>query len=308
MKQVEEHDLDINETEFYSPLDKAIYHGNLPVAKWLVQQDNIIVEGKNRKGKTVLHTLIWFCDDGPVALELMDLILKKGLSIESTDKYNDTPLHYAVKKHSFEITKYLLHHQANPNALNGKNEVPLHFCYKSYFYNSIKEIKKNIRFVDKNMVFEETLRKFSELHKSILFPITRFNVTMKFEDSYLLTKNNNLKKRNEQYEDMIQVLHKLELRHQAILCSKQKLQKLFDKYAMMIILFLDNVENQLNSNTCQAISQFCFSAMKFGVNMDILRDKYIELNQEEVFNDIIRECEESDISFDILWNSTNVPN
>ena len=67
----------------------------------------------------------------------------------------------------------------------------------------------------------------------------------------------------------------------------------------MIVLFLDEVESKLD-NTCQVISEFCFSAMKFGVNMDVIRDKYIELRQEEVFNDIIRDCEESDVSFDIL--------
>ena len=288
----------------YCPLDTAFFFKQIPIAKWLLQQEEIIVDKKNKKGKTVLHTLIWNCPDNEEYLELLDIILKKGLSIESTDNYKDTLLHYAVKKHSLEITKYLLRNQANPNALNGKNEVPLQFCYKSYFYNSIEKIKEKSKLVNEDDARKKTQQKIEEMDKNVYSSILRFSITKYLEDN-----NKNLQKSEtpklivKQKKRIEDVLCKLEIRHQAIKLCQTELQSLFDKYAMMIILFLDEVEKKLDNSTCQVISEFCFSAQKFGVKMDILRDKYVELKQEKEFNDILSECETADFSFDVLWTS-----
>ena len=179
----------------YHPLDTALYFKQFRIAKWLLQQEELNVENKNKKSKTILlHTLIWNCPDNQESIEILDLVLKKGLIIESTDKYSYNPLHYAVKKHSLEITKYLLLQQANPNALNGKNEVPLQFCLKSYFYNSIEKIKEKMTLVDKEDARKQTLRKLEEMDKIVYSSILRFSITKYLEDSCL-----NLKKSETPY-------------------------------------------------------------------------------------------------------------
>ncbi|XP_011505281.1 PREDICTED: ankyrin-1-like [Ceratosolen solmsi marchali] len=51
------------------------------------------------------------------------------LNYESKDEYNDTPLHIAVKYQNLEVIDVLLKYGANANAVNKKEQTPLHLAY-----------------------------------------------------------------------------------------------------------------------------------------------------------------------------------
>lgn len=65
-------------------------------------------------------------------LQAVDLLLGAGAhpSPSRSDQEANTPLHDAVRRGDLEVTQLLLRHAANPNALNGFGEAPLHLALR----------------------------------------------------------------------------------------------------------------------------------------------------------------------------------
>jgi ankyrin repeat protein len=64
--------------------------------------------------------------------KMVKLLIKHGATLNSRDRYHNTPLHYAVaNKKSWEITNTLINNKANINALNGTGKTPLLLACKS---------------------------------------------------------------------------------------------------------------------------------------------------------------------------------
>lgn len=88
----------------------------------LLEQKNIESNAVNKSGETALHFAI--------NLGYMELIKrliesKNGCDPNLLDKYNRSPLYYAVLKQNIQIVEYLLSHIKNPNDRDQKNTSPL---------------------------------------------------------------------------------------------------------------------------------------------------------------------------------------
>jgi hypothetical protein len=65
------------------------------------------------------------------------VLLEKGLDVNSKNKYGSTPLHLAVREGHLEVTKILISAEANVNAKNEYGWTPLHFAaYIGSYQNS----------------------------------------------------------------------------------------------------------------------------------------------------------------------------
>ena len=58
--------------------------------------------------------------------EMVDLLIKLGLNVNSKNKYGDTPLHLAVQFKNEDVVQKLIFEGANINSLNKKKMAPLH--------------------------------------------------------------------------------------------------------------------------------------------------------------------------------------
>lgn len=64
--------------------------------------------------------------------QAVELLLRAGArpSPRRTDREANTPLHDAVRRGEFEVANLLLRHSADPNAVNGFGETPLHLMLR----------------------------------------------------------------------------------------------------------------------------------------------------------------------------------
>ena len=94
------------------------------------------VNSRTYQGKTALHYLIpqWYDYDGDDARvranrfkALIDLLISKGLDINSIDNKGDTPLHTIARRFSEqkEAINFLVKKGANPNIKNYDGKTPL---------------------------------------------------------------------------------------------------------------------------------------------------------------------------------------
>lgn len=73
------------------------------------------------KGMKILHFAIENFRDG----EPVRYLLEKGANPDSTDMFNDTPLHYAARRRNLAAAQALLAQNADPNRQNKKGETPI---------------------------------------------------------------------------------------------------------------------------------------------------------------------------------------
>ncbi len=73
------------------------------------------------KGMKILHFAIENFRDGEPVRYLLD----KGANPDSTDMFNDTPLHYAARRRNLAAAQALLAKNADPNRQNKKGETPI---------------------------------------------------------------------------------------------------------------------------------------------------------------------------------------
>jgi len=107
-----------------SPLMCAAKRGHNSAILFLLQRGSPI-DLRDSHQRTCLHVAAHSAD-----VETVDIILKNGGKdlIDSLDKDNRTPIHYAAAKGSYEIVQKLLDAGANINVKDAEDNVPIHMA------------------------------------------------------------------------------------------------------------------------------------------------------------------------------------
>jgi ankyrin repeat protein len=118
-------DVDVLGRDHETPLHISSFHGLLENT-WLLLDRGAKADAKNVHGQTPLHVLcrneLFSNDNANVA----QLLLQHGMDVNTRDKYQATPLHYASSCGNLKITLALLGNGANVNAKNANGRTPLH--------------------------------------------------------------------------------------------------------------------------------------------------------------------------------------
>lgn len=94
----------------------------------------------------------------------IDLLLKYGSNVNSTDKIGQNALHYAIKTRSMEICEMILQHIADVNAKINTGETALHIATNLQLINITKLLIKN----NANVNIQDHSHEIAPLHYSVL--------------------------------------------------------------------------------------------------------------------------------------------
>jgi ankyrin repeat protein len=141
LKVLTKFNIDIRHCEL---LDRAAYRGNLQSARYLLE-NNCPVETVCCDGKSIstfpLRSLIWLSVPNN-ALEMIDLLLAHGASINGVYQYGGSPLRSAITGVSPEIVEKLLQHGADPNLQdNGGRPLLIETLYQKPQTKVLKIVK-----------------------------------------------------------------------------------------------------------------------------------------------------------------------
>jgi len=76
-------------------------------------------------------------------IEVLDLMLERGVDLECRSKFGDTPLMQAAGKGLTESARYLIDHHANISSVNNTKQTALHFAVTSRNIDTILLLLKN---------------------------------------------------------------------------------------------------------------------------------------------------------------------
>ena len=117
---------DVNKLDAYqrSPLHTAIVAQQIKIVKLLIKN------GANVNARKCGRNLLYSAIDGqhPRGLELVKILVNKGVDINDGLKTSLPLLHYAVEEDCIEIVEFLLKKGANLNNRNMQGETCLHSC------------------------------------------------------------------------------------------------------------------------------------------------------------------------------------
>eukprot|EP00800_Vazella_pourtalesii_P008245 TRINITY_DN21873_c0_g1_i1.p1 TRINITY_DN21873_c0_g1~~TRINITY_DN21873_c0_g1_i1.p1 ORF type:complete len:293 (-),score=43.69 TRINITY_DN21873_c0_g1_i1:83-961(-) len=112
---------------------RRVSFDNMTILNSAIREDNIedaqsvlfslSLHSLNATGNSGMSPLHSACLDSN--LQMVDLLLKKGVNASVKDADEWTPLHVACSQDSLEIVKLLLEHNANPCLLNLDDELPI---------------------------------------------------------------------------------------------------------------------------------------------------------------------------------------
>jgi len=60
-------------------------------------------------------------------MHLLEYFMENGYDINTSDRFKQTPLHYAAQNSHFLVIEFLINHGADINSINNRHENPLHF-------------------------------------------------------------------------------------------------------------------------------------------------------------------------------------
>lgn len=114
-------------------LHEAVRQAHLPAVRMLIQsraEPNARCLCLERGCEFPLQLAV-FCS-GNERTQAVELLLHAGArtSPRRTDREANTPLHDAIRRGEFEVANILLRHSADPNAMNGFGETPLHLLLR----------------------------------------------------------------------------------------------------------------------------------------------------------------------------------
>jgi ankyrin repeat protein len=93
-------------------------------------------------------------------------LLEKGALVDSYDDDGDTALHIAAQRCNVAIMRTLIHHRANPNALNYSGYTPLHYATSLAAVTclvDVQGIELNIKNEDQETPLDIALEDYNEM-------------------------------------------------------------------------------------------------------------------------------------------------
>ena len=114
---VDWHDLNV------TPLHGAVLHNIVPIASFLIDHGADIDAHAHDICGTPLHSATHFEYE-----EMVELLLQKGVIIDSKNKMGQTPFHQAVNNGKISMANILLQYGADINTKDFTGNTPLHFA------------------------------------------------------------------------------------------------------------------------------------------------------------------------------------
>lgn len=114
----------------------AVVGGNVRTINFIIHsflEKGLNIDSSNTYGETPLH---WACKEGTP--QIVELLLKYGADPSVVDGEGSTPLHWAVDYDLIEIAQVLINHGANTNARNHDNLTPLLVSIQNESINCIE--------------------------------------------------------------------------------------------------------------------------------------------------------------------------
>lgn len=160
-------DLGLSENEVCDTLlHQAVYPGDEPLLRYLVNEVGVSVNSRNNFRMTPLHYAVSsglevtnfilncgaFVDPQDAAgktplmsacgynsVDVVKLLVDRGASTRIFDAAGDTCLHYAARGKSLTVLRYLLRQsEADPNSANFLDETPLHFACATGSFTAVR--------------------------------------------------------------------------------------------------------------------------------------------------------------------------
>ena len=125
----------------WTPAHCAASQGAIDVLLVLLNTAGINLTKRSTDGTTVLHYVARLKPENDVRKTQLTQILDRIrplVDIDVLGRASETPLHHAVLKNSEFAVKYLLEHEANPNALNDGNTTPLFYAVGNQHIGIVK--------------------------------------------------------------------------------------------------------------------------------------------------------------------------
>ena len=107
VKLLVEHGADYNRQDDYSltPLHHAAMRGYIKVVEFLLGQDNIDINSRDKQGSTALHIAATYRN-----VMITQMLLEGNASVRIQDKQRQTPLHRAAQEGDSQIIRLMLEH------------------------------------------------------------------------------------------------------------------------------------------------------------------------------------------------------
>eukprot|EP01119_Soliformovum_irregulare_P021803 TRINITY_DN7331_c0_g1_i1.p1 TRINITY_DN7331_c0_g1~~TRINITY_DN7331_c0_g1_i1.p1 ORF type:complete len:755 (+),score=229.52 TRINITY_DN7331_c0_g1_i1:122-2386(+) len=141
-------ELDINQRDDYGwTLLFILFHYNKgtlaeeQILKMILDHEGLDVNARATDGNTALH---YFCKKfGSYSCqELGELLIKKGVNVNTKNRSNETPLHYAILNHHVMMlmVDMLIKHGADVNVLTERGDTALHYAVRTQRNDLIKTL------------------------------------------------------------------------------------------------------------------------------------------------------------------------
>jgi len=127
----------------WTPLHCAASQKSMEIVLMLIQRENIDLTKRSADGTTALHYLARIKPENSVEEGKLSNILGRvcrDVDVDILGKSGETPLHQSAMKGCLFVTKYLLSHQANANALSDNNTTPLFYAVGHHDIATVKEL------------------------------------------------------------------------------------------------------------------------------------------------------------------------
>ena len=180
-------------------LSYAIKRKNEEISKLIISIPLLDISYKDSKGNTYLHLSII-----NKLISIVELLIKKGININSQNNEGNTALHYAYNINNISLISLLISNNAEINIKNNKGVIPSNIelnslnndvnqsfneiCYKSYYNNN--HLDKNISIqINNNENTNNT--KLSETNKnSFKYSLVNFSYSDDEEENKIEQKDN----------------------------------------------------------------------------------------------------------------------
>ncbi len=121
----------------------AIYNNDLGSINWLLSQNSILVNCKDKFGETPLHRAAFFGN-----LEITKLLLTKGADVNIKNQYGGTALFQSIEtcyitKNNAKIVELIIANGANINVKDNWGDTPLHKACDSVISGCVRVLLDN---------------------------------------------------------------------------------------------------------------------------------------------------------------------